>query len=1123
MTVKATLFWNWIARAAAVMVIWVAPVPILWGQACTYSLSATNINVPVPGVTGAITVTTGPTCSWTATNEIGISPVTILPPASGTGNGYVNYSAGPNTLTIASVPILVGGQTVTFQYAAPCQLPFSQAVSTVPAQPSYAEGQITRTILPPNPEQCTVVTSGSVPWLYYDSSELGPEVTIQPNTGGEREGVITVAGQPVTIMQEAGNVTPPAPYFVWKQQYYYPSMRGISQLGGRMMDLQDSGTGDLIVWQVSNTFAPVPILAFLDDGTGVYTESTATVFGGSNPLLTYGTDAAIDDFDKNGLPDLFLADNGPDTAPFTGGQSRLFLQNSSHVLVDVTATNVPQENRTTGSLAVSDISHSGWLDVLPMSGYTENGCQPSIYMNTGGVFTKDTTRLPSAVTNCAQNYFGAIFLDVNNDGFDDLILGPSPNSGVPQSADTVLLNDGTGHFSFAPGQPLPPRLGGITWGTVKFATADIDGDGLIDLIALTTPPTYGDTRVQLLLNNGDGTFRDASNRLPQEAWAAANATVAQIFPVDLNGDGHIDLVARANRDVGTVLLNTGNGQFVTVEDWIPFPNALYWDTPMNWPGAREIMVGDVNKDSIPDIVVLPSYSEQFYVGINTTPLPTVPSCGYGIDTTAVTLPSAASAAITVNVTAANANCRWRISSDTPWITITSAYPQNAGSGPASFLVGTNTSSQARSGSVLAAGKIITIAQPGAPCSALLGRNADNLTGAAANLQVTISTVPADCPWTAASMGSFVSITSATSGVGASTVAYSVSANTGAAESGSLTIAGQTLNISQPGLAPSGSAAAAFLDANDAPALTFNGSTSFPDAGGFLIGPPGVAQALDGDVYVVGLDAAGGVHLNSYSFANGTWDGWQYSGGILDTSSGLTAAVDPSGVVWFTGRDIGNRFWINSWNGAGFGGWILVADGIFAPDSVPQIAIPSDGTIYVIGKDIGGRIWSNSYNPTNQTFTGWVDRQAVMIGQPSATAGQDGMVYVAVRSVASESPVYITQIPAQNAATANTWLNGGGEIDTDPQITSQGGTVYLLAEADGDTVYLLTFAESNQTFGAWNFTNGILNDSTVAAAGGNVFIAGRDSLDRIYWYSLTGNNWFFAGGTGVSSTALAGGK
>jgi hypothetical protein len=317
--------------------------------------------------------------------------------------------------------------------------------------------------------------------------------------------------------------------------------------------------------------------------------------------------------------------------------------------------------------------------------------------------------------------------------------------------------------------------------------------------------------------------------------------------------------------------------------------------------------------------------------------------------------------------------------------------------------------------------------------------------------------------------------------------------------------------------------AAFLDQNGAPALTFNGSTNFPDAGGFLIGAPGVTEDVNGNVYVVGLDSAGGVHLNSYSSGNAVWNGWQYSGGILDTSSGLTAAVDPTGVVWFTGRDIGNRFWINSWNGASFGGWILVANGIFASDSVPQIAIPSDGSIYVIGKDIGGRIWSNSYIPSSQTFTGWVDRQAVMIGQPSATAGQDGMVYVAVRSVSSESPVYITQIPAQNAATANTWMNGGGQVDTDPQISSQGGTVYLMAEADSNTVYLLTFAESNQTFGTWSFANGVLNSATIAAAAGNPYIAGLDSSGRIYWYSVTGNNWFLAGGAGISSTVLTGAK
>ena len=79
---------------------------------------------------------------------------------------------------------------------------------------------------------------------------------------------------------------------------------------------------------------------------------------------------------------------------------------------------------------------------------------------------------------------------------------------------------------------------------------------------------------------------------------------------------------------------------------------------------------------------------------------------------------------------------------------------------------------------------------------------------------------------------------------------------------------------------------------------------------------------------------------------------------------------------------------------------------------------------------------------------------------------------------------------------------------------------LTALADGGTVYLLTFSELTQTFGPWSYTRGVLNDETIAAGGGAVFIVGRDSSDRIYWY---GPNWFFAGGAGISSTVLAGGK
>jgi len=63
------------------------------------------------------------------------------------------------------------------------------------------------------------------------------------------------------------------------------------------------------------------------------------------------------------------------------------------------------------------------------------------------------------------------------------------------------------------------------------------------------------------------------------------------------------------------------------------------------------------------------------------------------------------------------------------------------------------------------------------------------------------TAPAGCAWTAGSNVSFVTITSGSSGNGNGSVGYSVAANSGAARSGSMTIAGQVVTISQSGAPP----------------------------------------------------------------------------------------------------------------------------------------------------------------------------------------------------------------------------------------------------------------------------------------------------------------------------------
>jgi hypothetical protein len=67
------------------------------------------------------------------------------------------------------------------------------------------------------------------------------------------------------------------------------------------------------------------------------------------------------------------------------------------------------------------------------------------------------------------------------------------------------------------------------------------------------------------------------------------------------------------------------------------------------------------------------------------------------------------------------------------------------------------------------------------------------TGGNGNVDVTVA---GSCPWTAVSNDGFITITAGTPGSGNGTVNYTVAANTGAARSGTMTIAGQTFTVNQ---------------------------------------------------------------------------------------------------------------------------------------------------------------------------------------------------------------------------------------------------------------------------------------------------------------------------------------
>lgn len=91
-----------------------------------------------------------------------------------------------------------------------------------------------------------------------------------------------------------------------------------------------------------------------------------------------------------------------------------------------------------------------------------------------------------------------------------------------------------------------------------------------------------------------------------------------------------------------------------------------------------------------------------------------------------------------------------------------------------------------------------------PCSYVLGGSAASAQGAGGAASLTLTTGTA-CAWTAASSTpAWLTVTSAGSGAGSTTVNYATAANTGAARAGTLTVGGQTFTVNQSaslGVAP----------------------------------------------------------------------------------------------------------------------------------------------------------------------------------------------------------------------------------------------------------------------------------------------------------------------------------
>ncbi len=175
-----------------------------------------------------------------------------------------------------------------------------------------------------------------------------------------------------------------------------------------------------------------------------------------------------------------------------------------------------------------DLLYGGYLSASPPGG--GNGEAIHFLMGTGddGVFANETQVFPYP-PEAAGTPTTIELVDLNNDQLEDLVFASMPGS------TWTALGSGNGTFS-----PLQEVAG--SYGTV--VTADMNGDSIPDLVSYTT--VYEIMRVHYGL--GDGTFEASGSDYqffnisagPPAYWD----WVKMVFPVDLDGDGILDLAAK---------------------------------------------------------------------------------------------------------------------------------------------------------------------------------------------------------------------------------------------------------------------------------------------------------------------------------------------------------------------------------------------------------------------------------------------------------------------------------------------------------------------------------------------------------------------------------------------------